>query len=466
MSKAPNILFLFPDQHRGDFLPYSQDILRKMGHDDMFINMPNIKKLMDRGAVFTDCITPSPVCAPARACLAMGSRYDKCRVPNNRYNFPTTSTSLYRFLRDSSYSVGGVGKFDLNKPEPFWGEDGFWQGLRDIGFTKGLDNAGKWDMIRSATDDSLQLDPYAKFLREKGVLKYYCDDFENNRHDSYYTGSIDIPIDTYCDNYVCQNGVDMINSFEDDKPWFLQVNFTGPHDPWDVLSSMVDKYRDINLPTPSLYDGDTDSINAVRQNYAAMIENIDDACGRLIDAISSRGELGNTIIIYSSDHGEMLGDRNMFGKSVPFRGSVHIPLIITGPQILHGVYDELVELQDIAGTICDFAGINDYDFTDSISLYSLVTTGKGAIRNVSVSGLDSGIAPTVNTGFQGDDKGESTNSKYMAVAQTTRHKLIKYSGEYYLYDRHEDVWETDNILGMEPEIAEMLIKHLPSVPVA
>ncbi len=457
--KRTNILFLFPDQHRGDFLPYTKELLSKFNITNMPVHMPNIKKMMESGAVFTDCITPSPLCAPARACLAAGCRYSDCKTPNNKFNYPIEMPSFYRELKKNGYNVGGVGKFDLNKPEPYWGEDGFWEELSDIGFTTGIDNAGKWDMIQCATTEGLSLDPYGKFLKQKGVLEAYCSDFINHRRDHYYTGSIDIPEETYCDNYICNNALSVIDGFSKDKPWFLQVNFAGPHDPWDVLDSMVEKYRNIDFGEPVMFEGNKEAINAVRQNYAAMLENIDNACGQIIEAVERRGELDNTIIIYASDHGEMLGDRNKFGKGLPYRASVHVPLIIAGTGIKKGVYHFPVELQDIAATICDLCGCAANSFSDSKSLYEILKTGAGETREMTVSALDQSINPRNKKGFQD----VQVTSKYIGAVQTSKYKLTAYENKYCLYDRINDPNETVNIIESNTAVAEQLRKYMPKV---
>ena len=85
MTDRLNILFLFSDQHRGDWMPYDEETFRKMNVEPLPIRMPNLRALMDRGTTFTRHICNSPVCVPARACLASGMHYDRCEVYNNDY---------------------------------------------------------------------------------------------------------------------------------------------------------------------------------------------------------------------------------------------------------------------------------------------------------------------------------------------------------------------------------------------
>ena len=119
-----NFLFLFPDQHRGDWIPYNKSVFNKLGLEKLLLKMPNIEKIMHQGITFTNAITSSPLCAPARACLARGLRYNRCGVVDNQVNFPVNKKTYYYILREYGYCVSAVGKLDLHKPTFYWGLDG------------------------------------------------------------------------------------------------------------------------------------------------------------------------------------------------------------------------------------------------------------------------------------------------------------------------------------------------------
>ena len=114
-DNRPNILFFFPDQFRYDWLGM---------HPDIPVRTPNLEKLGARGVRFTHAVTPSPLCAPARARLAAGKEYARCRVPQNDVDYPLDQVTVYTLLRQSGYHVLGCGKFDLNKGSQDWGLDG------------------------------------------------------------------------------------------------------------------------------------------------------------------------------------------------------------------------------------------------------------------------------------------------------------------------------------------------------
>ena len=118
MGHQPNFLFFLPDQHRPDWLGVNKALP---------LRTPNLDALAARGVRFTRAYTPSPLCAPARACLASGRAYGACRVFGNRQDYPLDLPTYYQRLRDGGCRVAGVGKFDLHKDltKPlFWGLDG------------------------------------------------------------------------------------------------------------------------------------------------------------------------------------------------------------------------------------------------------------------------------------------------------------------------------------------------------
>lgn len=222
-----------------------------------------------------------------------------------------------------------------------------------------------------------------------------------------------------------------------------QVNFTRPHDPWDVTESMKKRWADVDFPKPNNYEDNDDDVIGIRQNYAAMLENIDRICGEIIKEADSRGELDNTYFIYASDHGEMLGDSNKYGKSVPGRASLHVPLVISGRDVLKGkVNNSLVELQDLASTVLDLCGITDSFTSDSISLKSALFDGKDIGRTIQTSSL----TPPRECNWK--------------IVKNRRAKIVLYSGEIKeVYDTENDIWENNNLFISDKDRAMRLISE-------
>jgi len=436
-AAKPNILFLFPDSHRGDWLPYPEDIFRRMGMEELPIRMPCLQEMMDNGTTFTRAVTPAPLCAPARACLAAGVGYEQCGTPSNASDFPMDKGTYYTALRACGYKVGGVGKLDLHKPTHWWGLDGWIDDLDRLGFTDAIDNAGKIDAIVSGREEPQ--DPYMNYLYKRGLARQHIEDLTTRK--GRETEPTPLPEEAYCDNWIGGNALQMLERFPHDQPWFLMVNFTGPHGPWDITRRMKEEWQDVDFPPAHQgAPGNMKTVNEIRQNYAAMLENIDRNIANMVEEIKRRGEWENTLIVYASDHGELLGDEGRFGKCSPLRGSTHIPLVVSGPGVRRGVYsDALVELQDLAATFVDYAGAGLDDrsaraaspFADSHSLRPVLEGRAAELRDHQRSGLDR--------------DGRHIPASWRMIAED-QFKLVVYENSPpQLFDLSNDSWECRDV---------------------
>lgn len=277
-----------------------------------------------------------------------------------------------------------------------------------------------------------------QFLETQGLREAHSEDIRRRWGDYY--GGLDpspLPDEAYGDNWVGRSAEDLIAGAPKDKPWFLQVNFPGPHDPWDITESMGALYQDIDFP-PAIC-GTTSpekqaALNKVRRNYAAMVSNIDSWTGRLLEAVAQRGELDNTIIVYASDHGEMLGDHERFIKQVPYWQSTGVPLIITGPGIAARATEmRPVSLLDVSATFLDWAGASIPDDWDSRSLRSFLDSSLDTLpREVVTSSLNNRPDQDLNWRMAFDGR-----FKYVENFPTGTHQL---------WDLEHDPSETRNLL--------------------
>lgn len=420
--RQPNILLLFPDQLRFDWLGIGSSLP---------VRTPNIDALARRGVRFTRVVTPSPLCAPARACLASGMDYRRCRVPDNAVDYPLDQPTYYGMLRERGYHVLGCGKLDLHKATLDWGLDGK-RMLKEWGFTDGVDNAGKRDAVRSGA--VTPKDPYMAWLHRRGLAAAHVADFKKRRGQDV-TFPTPLPDDAYCDNWLSRRGLELLRAVPPGRPWHLAVNFTGPHEPWDITVSMERTCRGRTFPQPNgNKQYPPEAHVAVRQNYTAMVENIDRWVGTFVDEVRRRGELENTLVVFSSDHGEMLGDHNRWGKSVPWQPSIGVPLIVAGPEVKPTVSDALVSTVDLTATFLDYAGMAKPKQMDSRSLRPVVEGRARTHREFLRSGL----------------------KKWRAVWDG-RHKLVTGFGEApELYDLVADPLENRNLAAETPRVISRL----------
>jgi len=356
--------------------------------------------------------------------LASGKEYDRCQVASNGVDYPLNQTTLYTLLRENGYHVTGCGKFDLHKATLDWGLDGK-RLLEEWGFSDGIDNEGKWDAISSGSKEPKG--PYMAYLHREGLVETHVQDFMERRRVGGVVATFPTPLpeEAYCDNWVAMNGLKLMEEFPKDKPWFLQVNFTGPHTPLDITKRMESLCRGIDFPQPNKCSKFSPEQHvAIRQNYSAMVENIDRWVGIYLEELEKRGELNNTLIVYSSDHGEMLWDQNMTGKSKPYQASVGVPLIVWGPGVQkHTVSDIPTTTLDLTATFLEYAGVPEENDMDSLSLKPFLEGKVKLHRDYVLSGL----------------------GKWRMVFDG-RYKLIRgFTEEPLLFDLKNDLFENVNI---------------------
>jgi arylsulfatase A-like enzyme len=380
----PNILMLFPDQWRGDWLGAISDLP---------LRTPNIDALIERGVSFGRAWTPSPLCAPARSCFATGKHYGRAPVVNNSMDNPPNTPTFYARLRDGGYQVANAGKSDLLKGAHSWGVDGRHvvngvDQLAQLGFTHGFDSAGKKAAEKAYADGYPE--PYTDMLKRRGLIDRFMADYAHrsvgkekmpmsdwigcrvHRPPEAYANvvPVDLPEDAYNDNFVGKAADELIRDFDPARPWFLIVNFPGPHEPMDVTAEMAACWKDVTFPLPHLRDNsDAELQQDIRRRYAAMLENVDRWLGVYIDTLRGLGQLGRTLIVFASDHGEMLGDRNLWKKQVPYEASVRVPLVVAGPGVRPQGHlpKALASLLDLPVTLLSQAGIavpDDYEGQD------------------------------------------------------------------------------------------------------
>ena len=373
-------------------------------------------------------------------CLASGMEYDHCRVVSNAVNYPADQPTVYQMLRTAGYHVMGCGKFDLHKPELDWGLDGK-RKISEWGFSDGIDNEGKHDGTRAYTQaGNKPKGPFLAYLDHLGMARTHVEDYEK-RQGHGATFPTPLSDEAYGDNWITRNGLALLDAAPTDQPWFLQVNFNGPHDPWDITASMEKRWRGVKFPQPNQCTELTPATHElVRQNYAAMIENIDRRVGELVEKVRQRGELENTLIVFSSDHGEMLGDHNLWAKRHPYHGSVGVPLVVWGQDVKKGLRVEApATTLDLVATFLDYAGVTRPAKMQSRSLRPVLTGKTAKTRDHVLSGMDK-----------------------WRLAIEGRYKYIRGfgAGGPMLFDTLADPHENDNLAASQPAVCAHMEKLL------
>lgn len=449
-DERPNILFIIDDQHRYDWLGCA-------GAD--WVRTPHIDALAAQGMRLTHCHTNSPVCAPARISLATGLLPTRLGATSNAEAFlPISQPNMYRHFRDHGYRVSLVGRHDLAKT----GAPASIYGNRPLNFSYGFTEAFEVEGGMAMSGLGEPNGPYGRYLQERGLLEAYCADFRKRAKAGWNLGaSHDSVLDTtdHQDVFVGRKAVERIESIEDDYPWFMFVSFQGPHDPFDPPAEYGAMYRDMEIPEPIRSDpaakprrleirrkqGPDKDIREARRQYAAKLTLIDDQVGNMVKALERRGCLENTIVVFCSDHGEMLGDHDLWIKHCAYEPSWRVPCVITGPGIEQGITDSLVELSDLNPTLVELAGLPAQPNLDARS-FTAVLHGKMTEHRDCVVTTERSPVPS--------------QGSYRAI-RTQKYKLILTDNDRTeLYDMQEDPCELRNIAAEQSRTVQELKQRL------
>ena len=436
-KKKPNLLLIMDDQHRFDWLGCA---------GASFVQTPNLDRLAARGTRFTNCFTNSPVCAPARVSLATGRMPHRLGPVGNNVYLPRDVPTYFQHLRDEGmYRVGCCGKLDLVKPDGYNGRHGDRPRLFRWGFTHPIECEGKMHAGKSPEPKG----PYGYWLQEQALYNQFHEDYVFRAKNDFALSCHDsvLPKEAFEDIYIGRRSAEWIREIPNDFPWHFFVSFVGPHDPFDPPAEYAEPYRKADMPKaiphcpegkPARYCArttDLDKITETRRQYAGSITAIDDAVGEIMAALEARGELDNTHVVFSSDHGEMAGDHGMYTKSVPYEAAIHVPLIVAGPGLPEGkVSDALVELMDVNPTLIELAGLPAQEGVEARSLVPVLQGHASTHRDSIVTTLRS-----------------------FECIRTERYKYVNNYGDIReLYDLEEDPSELHNLCGERPEIAHEL----------
>lgn len=389
LSTRPNILLIMCDQMRGDCLGIA-------GHPD--VKTPYLDTLASGGTLFERAYSACPTCIPARVGLFTGqepSHHGRVGYEDGVcWDFPDM---LPEVLSRAGYQTACLGKLHVHPPRLSCGfellrlHDGY------LGCYQSS-TVPHW-MHQDVCDD------YLRFLREQVGPRAYLDSggpecnswvhhpwiFEERLHPT---------------NWVADETIRFLETRDRTRPFFAMASFVRPHPPLDAPASYFDLYAGRRLRPPASGDWDDPALTerdgrvmnsvhgcsdpAMRQEamagYYASITHMDHQIGRLVSALKRDGTWDDTIVVFLSDHGEMLFDHGLFRKLLPYEGSARIPLIIRiGSRVRASEPHEsrsLVELMDVMPTLLDLAGVPCPAGVDGRSLARDVTEGRELDRDL------------------------------------------------------------------------------------
>ena len=322
MSEQPNILFIMTDQQRSDTIA---------ALDNRQIRTPTLDSLVQNGIAFTNCYTPSPVCVAARSATITGlpPHLNGC-TSNNKS--PLGARSIMQVLQSQGYRTHGIAKMHFNpQVDALWGFDS-----RDIS-----EEGAREPSSRNDFHDYLSQHGFGHVLEPQGI-----------RSEMYYLPQpSQLPARHHHSTWVADRAIDFLSERVDHRPFFLWASFIKPHPPFEAPTPWNKLYRAADMLPPHRPEGfeqlltywnryqnrykyrdkgyDEMLFRAMKAMYYACISFIDFNIGRILEALGD--DIDNTLILYTSDHGELLGDYGSVGKRSMLNPAVKIPLIVKAP---------------------------------------------------------------------------------------------------------------------------------------
>lgn len=378
----PNILFLMSDEHRADVTGYAGDAV---------VRTPVLDELARTGVVFRNAYTPSPICIPGRQALMSGQFPRTCGCESFGQDLPPGHMTFARRFSQYAYHTVAAGKLHHTGTDQLQG----W--LQRIGsevqmspqFIEDRDNASFAASVRGLAG--------VKWSDTKEVLRAGIGHSPHIVQDEYaLTGALDFVQQYFTDPYYDRQ--------QPERPLLLKLSLNQPHYPYFTSEEKFTYY--LNRVQPFLdepvidhpflsqrqvrpgVDASPRDLRRAVAAYYGMIETIDEMYGRTLAALKAVGQnLDDWIIVYTSDHGEMLGEHGIWEKQKFFEASVRVPLIIRWPSGFAGsrVIDENVNLCDLFATLCDLADLPTPAGLDSRSLAPLLRDEAGEWDNETVS---------------------------------------------------------------------------------
>lgn len=456
-AQQPNIVFVITDQQRFD-------TIGALGYSH--VRTPNLDRLVAEGTAFTNTYVTSPSCAPSRASLFSGLYPHTTGVLRNDEPW---HHSWVEQLGDAGYHCVNVGKMHTY---PYEASVGFHE--RHV-----VENKD-----RETPRLPFYLDTWDKALWARGVRKPSRVTYAEREDYAERLGAFEWepPADLHADTFVGSLATMWLDTWRGGRPFFLQIGFPGPHPPYDPTPEALDAYRDQPVPMPHrsreeidaqpqalkdlraqhmsvdhdsivhLDEPSDEQLERQRRHYYANITMIDEQLGEIREALERRGVLDNTLIVFTSDHGDTLNDHGQSQKWSMYEGSVHVPAIVWGPgRVQPGqILDGLTSHMDLGPTVLEYAGLEIPSWFEAQSLVPALSGEpySGRSHVFSEHARDRILAGTAN----------------MTMVVKGTWKLVEYldPDDGQLFDLETDPGEINDLYG-SPQYAEICSELLGTI---
>ncbi len=466
MKDHPNILWICTDQQRTDTLGC---------YGNAHVTTPNIDRLASNGALFENCFVQSPICSPSRASFLTGRYPRTTRMRQNGQILPPDEKLISRLLADAGYAAGLVGKFHMGPGDP---------SVARTTEPRVNDGFAEFNWAQSPSDLWGLHSDYTRFLAARGLH------YETTPHPGSRWVRRGMAEDATEAAWCATRATEFIDRrSRAGVPWFYLVNIYAPHHPFEPPESFLAPYleRLQDIPLPVAMDDDlsqktryqrVDSEGAygqvkgwlggfgrhemsnvdhrmVKAAYWAMCDHVDQQVGRILKQLEDSGEADKTIVVFTSDHGEMLGDHNIYLKGPYFYdAAIRVPLIVCHPgRIAPARHAQLFEMVNLAPTLLDAAGVAVHPGMQGRSAMGWLAEPSSARAS-----------DTVYCEYYNAMPYHRDPTAQLTMVRTDTHKLVvdhaHDDGELYdlLADPHEkhNLWRDPSALGIKADLLILL----------
>ncbi|HOV74414.1 MAG TPA: sulfatase-like hydrolase/transferase [Candidatus Hydrogenedentes bacterium] len=433
--RPPNLVFVFPDEFR-------RQAIGCMGEDPVIT--PNLDRFASEGVVFTHAVSNRPVCSPYRASLLTGKYPFSTGVTTNCYDETVPYNVFLResercisdVLHDRGYCCGYIGKWHLEAPrEPHL-------------YSRG--KGGVWDEYTP---------PGPRRHGFEFWHSYGCHD--DHLHPHYWIGDAprdkETTFDEWSPRHEASTAIEFIRN-RDERPFALFVSMNPPHMPFHMVpDEYVDRYGDktcedlLTRPNVDLNTKPGQIAKRWAKHYFAAVTGVDEQFGRILQCLKDEGLENDTIVVFTSDHGEMMGSQGLMYKSVWYEESLGVPFLIRWPgRMRPGRDDLLLGVPDVMPTLLGLMGLGkEIPAAVEGTNYAPLLLGMGGKRPSSALYLLHDPA-TPDAGARG-----IRTSRYTYVIERRTG-----GGERFLYDNEKDPYQRTNKAGSDPALEKELQAEL------
>lgn len=431
-QQKPNVVFIVSDQFRNQALGFN--------HQDP-THTPNLDSLAQSGVTFSHAISSCPISTPFRAMLITG-KYplttgvtENCSPGTKGQYLRPDATSFGNVFKANGYQTAYIGKWHLDDPAT---------AMDLLGYSP--DNGRGWDTYTPPGE------------KRQGFEFWHANNvYDMHNHPHYWENSAEmIKSDKWSAEHETDIAIQFISKREQKKPFLMMISYNPPHTPY---SQVPERYKAFySNDTLGLlnrknvrFEGDGTKARTSVTDYFSCVTGIDDQIGRLIIYLKKEGLYKNTIFVFTSDHGEMMGSQGRMTKGVWYEESINTPLIINYPKkIQRGHSDCIVQPIDFLPTVLGLADLNVPSGYDGKDLSASVRKPAFVAQDFAVMASYGGNPYT--------DKGKEWMNKGWRGIRTLTHKFVivrtKGSQMCYLYDLEKDPYELNPLTGSNPEDAQ------------